>query len=111
MASATTPRYQDALIDLALRDRIFRSELKANPAAAIRQATGLALPLGLSVEVLEETPDKLYIVLPPLALEDDAVEVNIGLEEVAGLGQVNTHFGCGNCSVTAPQTSKPCGCR
>jgi hypothetical protein len=60
---------QDPLMDVLQRattDPDFREALKANPAKVLAEA-GVQVPEGIDYEVLENTPDKLHIVLPPLA--------------------------------------------
>ena len=58
------------LIARALRDDEFRQMLIADPKAALeaemsRLRIDIKLPRNLKVEVLQETPDTLYLVLPP----------------------------------------------
>jgi hypothetical protein len=64
---------QDPLMDVLQRattDPDFREALKANPAKVLAEA-GVQIPEGLDYEVVENTPDKFHIVLPPLAEEDE----------------------------------------
>ena len=58
-----------------LTDEAFREELKKDPSGTLR-AHGIDVPEGMAVEVIEATPTKQYIVLPPLQsgeLSDDQV--------------------------------------
>ncbi|OUL32376.1 NHLP leader peptide family RiPP precursor [Nostoc sp. 106C] len=52
------------LITRALKDEGFRQELMANPKAVVEQELGSKLPEELEINVLEETEDTLYMVLP-----------------------------------------------
>ncbi len=58
------------LISRALRDDGFRKQLIDDPKAALeaelaRLQLDIRLPSSLRVQVLEETPDTLYLILPP----------------------------------------------
>ena len=109
----TTPQsgYQSMLVARAMKDRSFRSQLIAEPAATIERFSGMKLPEGVQVNVLEEEPNNVYIILPKEGGFSSGEPTDLGIEEIPGFAQANTHVGCGNCSVTKPQTSKPCGCR
>jgi hypothetical protein len=64
---------KDPLMDVlqqATTDPEFREALKANPGKVLAEA-GVDVPKGVDCEVLENTPDKLHIVLPPLVEEDE----------------------------------------
>lgn len=52
------------LITRALKDEGFRQELIANPKAVVENELGAKLPEELEIKVMEETEDKLYMVLP-----------------------------------------------
>lgn len=111
MTTATENQYQSALVARAVKDQAFRSRLLDSPQTTIEQALGVKLPENVEVKVLEEKPNTIYIVLPPPLAAPTRASTDLGLDEVAGFAMANTHTGCGNCSVTAPQTSRPCGCR
>lgn len=104
-------QHQSALVGRAMKDPVFRAQLIANPVTSIEQALGVELPAGVQVKVLEESSDTIYVILPTPVTLPTQESPDLGLEEVAGFASANTHVGCGNCSVTAPQTSRPCGCR
>lgn len=55
---------EQKLIDKAKADPAFRALLKQDPKAAFKQLLGIDLPASITVDVLEETPAKLYLVLP-----------------------------------------------
>lgn len=77
---------EQALIRKSLQDESFRGRLLADPKGTIEQELGKQLPANLEVRVLEETPDTLYLVLPPAGTtgrsSDELSEVE--LEAVAG---------------------------
>jgi hypothetical protein len=53
------------LAERASLDEEFRAELLANPKAVIAREFGLGeMPEALVINVIEETPDEIYIVLP-----------------------------------------------
>lgn len=74
------------LIGRAWEDAAFKETLLRDPLAAIEQATGLKLPPGLTVKVVEESENTLYLVLPlnPLAAEEEGELSEADLATVAG---------------------------
>jgi hypothetical protein len=52
------------LITRALKDEAFKQELLANPKAVVEKELGTKLPEELGINILEETEDTLYMVLP-----------------------------------------------
>ena len=64
------------LVSRAWADEKFRERLKADPRAAVAEETGVTVPEAIEIEVLEETPDKAYIVIPlnRVALSDDELD-------------------------------------
>ena len=89
---------QSKLIEKALKDPAFRARLVADPKAAVEKELGRKLPDGVSVRVLEDSPQTVHLVLPaalPKGQLDDAE-----LESVAGgLGAAPT-FVCGGATWT-----------
>ena len=99
------------LIDRSLQDDDFRRRLLADPEATIERDLGIRLPEEVRVVAVEETPDTIYLVLPPSATAgtpeagDELSEWD--LEVVAGGG--DTSF----CTFTCPPpegASAPCNC-
>jgi hypothetical protein len=91
------------LIEKAMADEAFKRELMSNPKAAIAKELGQELPAELEFEVLEQTPTKLYLVLPMSESEASPSEelAEEQLEAVAGGLRlpvpglpVQTIFGC-----------------
>ena len=90
---------QGRLIGRAWEDEAFKAKLLSDPRAAIEQATGLKLPAGVSVKVVEETEDTIYFVIPPSPLGGVGynAEGELSDDELAtvagGRGGVPTHPG------------------
>lgn len=82
--SASLREVQGKLIGRAWEDQTFKKTLLKNPVAAIEQATGLKLPAGVQVKVLEETDDTLYLVLPKSPLGAERELSDDTLASVAG---------------------------
>jgi hypothetical protein len=87
------------LIEKAMADKALKRELMRNPKAAIAKELGQELPADLEFKVLEQTPTKLYLVLPMSESEvcpsEELAEEQ--LEAVAGdidLTPRKTKFGC-----------------
>lgn len=61
---ATREQIEQRMVERAVADDGFRAELIADPRAAIAKELGVD-PGGLTeIEVLEETPEKIFLVLP-----------------------------------------------
>lgn len=84
MDEAVTGRraVEQALIRRSLEDESFRDKLLANPKATVEQELGRKLPAGLKVQVLEETEDTIYLVLPPRRMTGELSDKE--LDAVAG---------------------------
>lgn len=55
---------QEQIIQKAWEDAEFKKKLIADPKAAVKDAFGIDVPDTIEVEVLEETANKYYLVLP-----------------------------------------------
>jgi|Tabmets5t2r1_1033131.scaffolds.fasta_scaffold00319_4 hypothetical protein len=67
MTDATAPtrrELEEKLVSRAWADDAFRERLKADPRAAVADETGINIPESVTIEVLEETPEKGYLVIP-----------------------------------------------
>ncbi|MGJ5675414.1 MAG: NHLP leader peptide family RiPP precursor [Nostochopsis sp.] len=76
------------LITRALKDEGFRQELVANPKAVVEKELGAKLPDELEINVLEETEDTLYMLLPcnpyeGISKEDLKTSVGMTYEDIA----------------------------
>ena len=73
------------LIERSLEDEAFRRRLLADPKTAVEQELGTQLPPGIEVRAVEETPDTVYLVLPPAQAEGHSGGLSDSeLESVAG---------------------------
>ena len=68
------------LVTKATNDPAFRAALLANPRAALDEEIGLSVPADFQLQVIEESPNSLCLVLPPAQGELS----NMELESVAG---------------------------
>lgn len=79
----------EAAMRAAMTDEEFRAELLKEPVASIEKLTGVKIPEGFNLKVLEEEPDyDMTILLPPMA-DDNLSEEE--LEQVSG-GGVSTQI-------------------
>lgn len=71
---STRQDLQEQIIKKAWEDAEFKKQLIANPKAAVKEAFGVDLPDAIEVEVVEESANKFYLVLPesPAAVKSDA---------------------------------------
>jgi hypothetical protein len=75
---------QEQVMARAMKDEVFRQELLNNPNKALERELGITLPKGVNVQVHEDTPTTVHLVLPlqshyaPVELSDAE------LEQVAG---------------------------
>jgi len=63
-AAATRRDLEAKLVARAWADEGFRERLKADPRAAVAEETGIELPGAIQIDVLEETAEKAYLVIP-----------------------------------------------
>jgi Nitrile hydratase, alpha chain len=80
MSAADQPTRRDLeakLVARAWADESFRERLKADPRAAVSEETGITVPESIAIEVLEETPDKAYLVIRAnrVAIPDEELEL------------------------------------
>ena len=80
MSEAATPSRRDLeaiIVARAWADEAFRERLKADPRAAVAEETGITVPESVAIEVLEETSDKAYLVIPAnrAAIPDEELEL------------------------------------
>jgi Nitrile hydratase, alpha chain len=67
---------ESKVVARAWADESFRERLKADPRAAVAEETGITVPESINVEVLEETPEKAYLVIPAnrVAVADEQLD-------------------------------------
>ncbi|HAX78727.1 MAG TPA: NHLP leader peptide family natural product precursor [Cyanobacteria bacterium UBA11372] len=81
--------FERQLIERALEDENFKQELLSNPKAVYARESGEQLPKDLEIEVIQETPNKVYLVLPTNPAQMTTAEDELSeeaLEAVAGGG-------------------------
>lgn len=85
-AMNTRFEFEHKLIQRAWEDENFKQELLSNPKAVFARESGEELPTNLEIEVIQETANKVYLVLPtnpaPSVAEGELAEE--ALEAVAG---------------------------
>ena len=84
---------EERIILKALKDSTFREQLLNDPKGAIGQELGIALPDHLSVKIVEEKENEVYLVIPAKADQQDEL-TPAELESVSG-GCTGTD--CGSC--------------
>lgn len=85
---------QDLLANFAAQNPEYREALLKDPKNLVQAQFQMELPDAIQVEVLEESSDKVYVVLPHV-MEEGAELSDDDLEAVAG---GNTVKGDANCS-------------
>ncbi len=71
-----------ALIAKALTDPAFKAELLKNPNAAVEKATGVKVPAGVTIKIVEDTASAVHLVLPGSAKSGSLSDDELG--KVAG---------------------------
>ena len=61
----TRQQVEAQLIDRAMKDETFRQELLRDPKSVVARELGIQLPEHIDVQVLQESPSTVYLVLPP----------------------------------------------
>jgi hypothetical protein len=71
---STKQSLQEQIIQKAWEDAEFKKQLLADPKTAVKDAFGVDVPDTIEVEVVEETANKFYLVLPvnPAEKQDEA---------------------------------------
>jgi hypothetical protein len=73
------------LVQRSLEDESFRQRLREEPRAALEEEIGARLPAEIQVQVVEETADTIYLVLPSASLVGEGGELSDRqLEALAG---------------------------
>ena len=74
----TQSQIQEQILAKAEEDEQFRARLLDDPKAAIKDATGLSVPDGINIRVLEDNATDYHLVLPPAGR-------NLSDQEIGGL--------------------------
>jgi hypothetical protein len=78
--------FEATLIARAWQDETFKQELISNPKAVYTRELGQQIPDSLTIQVIEETPSTLYLVIPrnPASAQVTEELSDQALEAVAG---------------------------
>ncbi len=79
----TRGEMQDLLMKFSLESQTYRQALAKDPKGVISKQFGIDVPASVSVKVVQETADTIYVVLPH-AVESGAELSDSDLEAVAG---------------------------
>lgn len=80
----TRQTLETQVLERAARDPQFRQQLKRDPRGTVARDFGVQIPPHITVETLEETSSKVYLVLPPAAAQRGQELSGHELESVAG---------------------------
>ena len=89
----TRGEMQDLLIKFSSQNPEYRSALMRNPKGVVQEQFQMQLPEEMNVEVLEESPEKVYVVLPYM-VQEGAELSNSDLEALAGGTTVKGDANC-----------------
>ena len=83
----TQSQIQEQILAKADEDEQFRARLLKDPKAAIKDATGLSVPDGINIRVLEDNATDFLLILPPAGrnLSDQEISGVAG-----GIGDIDT---------------------
>ena len=93
-AGKTRQRLEARLINRALKDDTFREELVRDPRAVFARELGIQMPEHIQVQVLEESPSTVYLVLPQRLPGAGTEFSDADLEAVAGGYNSSDYFTC-----------------
>ena len=81
---AETYTLQDWIISIAMHDRLFREELLSAPKATLERELGISFPEEVDVEIHEDTPTTIHLVLPLKPKTGSLMEVSYAQLEDSG---------------------------
>ena len=70
------PDPQSRVICQAMSDPVFRRRLLADPAGTLSRA-GVEVPEGVTIEVVEDTATRVYLILPSNPIDDSVTEAEL----------------------------------
>jgi len=91
----TRGEMQDLLTKFSTQNPEYRAALLRNPKNIVQEQFQMQLPDDMAVEVLEESPEKVYVVLPYM-VQEGAELSGSDLEAVAGGTTVKGDANCQN---------------
>ncbi|MCF4965707.1 NHLP leader peptide family RiPP precursor [Nostoc sp. CMAA1605] len=77
--------FKNKLIAKAMEDSVYKQRLLTNAKAVVEEELGTSLPSDLNIQVVQQSPKQLYLLLPP---EEDEELSEQELEAVAGGGYI-----------------------
>ena len=95
--SKTRQDLEAQVIDRAMKDDTFRQELLRDPKGVFARELGMNMPEHITVQVLEESPSTVYLVLPAPVSGVGAQMSDAELENVAGGAEWTSTGDCGTC--------------
>lgn len=76
---------QDQVMERSVKDEAFRQQVLSNPRQVLAEEYGVNIPANVSIQIVEDTPNSVHLVLPPKAQIGRMQELSDGeLEAVAG---------------------------
>lgn len=91
-------RLEAQVLERATKDPQFRDQLKQDPRGTVSRDFSVQVPSDFTVEVIEETTSKVYLVLPPAPVQRGQELTASELESVAG-GWTGITEECGTCGM------------
>lgn len=73
---AETYTLQDWIISIAMHDRAFREELLRDPKETLERELGISFPEEVQIEMHEDTPTTIHLVLPMRPRTGSLMEVS-----------------------------------
>ena len=79
-APLTRQDLEAKIVARAWADEGFRQRLKTDPRGTVSEETGISVPESVQIEVVEETPETAYLVIPMnrIAVSDEELELASG---------------------------------
>jgi Nitrile hydratase, alpha chain len=83
MAQWTRGQLYDKIVEQAQTNKSYKEQLAKDPRALMSKQLGTQIPANVKIQVLQETADTYYVVLPYIAAEGQELN-DSDLEKVAG---------------------------
>ena len=79
---------QEQIMARAMKDDAFRQQLLSNPMGVLERELGITLPQGMTIQVHEDTPTTVHLVLPPERSGQPQELSDAELEQASGGGGI-----------------------
>lgn len=89
----TRAQIQDLLTKFAAEQPAYRAALAQNPNEVVYRQFGIRVPAGTKIQVLQETADQVFVVLP-YSVEPGTELCDADLEAVAGGNEIVKEASC-----------------